>query len=238
MKRLKEENQVHYHAADGLPHWRLSVQEFAADYVISLRGLDLDHISVLDLGCGTGYTLIRLSSMLSSNAKLVGIDIDSVAISEAEAHAKQIDGNARIEFRCVDAENMLFWNYRFDIILANLSFSVFKRPAKVALMVSRILKPDGRIIASEVNSLSMLGKLGQLFDAVSRNLYYDLFCHRRLTNLFIPYGFRRIRIVKVPLTARLMNHDVVIPAGLSPVFLIELLKPSLLYRGGRDRYPS
>jgi ubiquinone/menaquinone biosynthesis C-methylase UbiE len=199
---------------------------------MGLGSIDLKYVSILDLGCGIGYTLVRLSTLLSSKARLVGIDIDRAAISRAESLAKQTHGKADIEFRCIDAEKVDFRNDSFDIILANLSFSVFRRPTRVAALVSRILKPNGRLVASEVNSLSLLGKIGQVVDTLSENHYYDLFSPTRLTNLFVPYGFRRTRTVKVPLMARLMNHSVRILARLSPVFLVELSKRPFLYRSG------
>jgi 2-polyprenyl-3-methyl-5-hydroxy-6-metoxy-1,4-benzoquinol methylase len=232
MERLIDRDRIQHYLRGGLPYWRLSIQEFAADYILSLRGKDLSNISVLDVGCGLGHTLIKLSTQLSKNDRLVGVDIDAVAIPQAEAHARKTHGKVKIEFRCADAESMSFGNGGFNIIVANLSFTVFERPAEVASLVSRMLKPDGRLIASEVDSLSLLGKLGELADAASGNLYYELFSPAKLTSLFVPYGLIRIRIVKVPLTVRLLKRDLTIPSRLSPVFLVELSKQCFPHRNG------
>jgi ubiquinone/menaquinone biosynthesis C-methylase UbiE len=207
-----------------LPSWRLSIEKFVANYVVSLEGIDLNDVSVLDLGCGYGYMLLRLSGLLCK-ARLVGVDINSSAISQALANAKQFQGKANVEFRCTNAENLTCRDGKFDVAVANLSFSAFRRPARVASVVSHLLKPNGRLIASEVSSTRPLGKLGQLADAASRRTRYNLFSPTGLTNLFIPYGFRRIRIARVPLKARLMKSYLSIPSGLSPVFLVELSKP-------------
>jgi ubiquinone/menaquinone biosynthesis C-methylase UbiE len=169
--------------------------------------------------------LLRLSGLLSCKARLVGVDINSSAISRATANAKHFQGKPKVEFRCANAENMTFKDGKFDVVAANLSFSAFRRPAKVASVTSQLLKRNGRLIASEVSSIRPLGKLGQLADAVSRKARYNLFSPIGLTNLFIPYGFERTRIVRVPLKAMLMKRYVRIPSGLSPVFLVELSKP-------------
>jgi ubiquinone/menaquinone biosynthesis C-methylase UbiE len=173
--------------------------------------------------------LAKLSRSLPRDARLVGIDIDRTAISRADALVKQARGKAKAELRCVNAENTALDKESFDIIVANLSFSVFSRPRKVASEIVRILKSSGRLIASEVNSLSVLGKVGQIFDNASGHLYYNLFSPSSLTNLFTPYGLRATRIAGVPIRTRIMKRDLRIPARFSPVFLIELSRPSFLY---------
>jgi SAM-dependent methyltransferase len=218
-----------------MPYWRLSVQKFVADYVIDMSGLDLNNVSVLELGCGLGYMLARLSCLLPRNAKLVGIDINSEAISRAEGLLKEAGGRAKTLLRRVNAENMTFGDQEFDIVVANLAFSVFERPGKVASEVFRILKPGGRVIVSEVSSLSVLGKVGQLLDAASGHLHYDLFSPGSLANLFLRHGLVTIETTRVPLRTRILKHDLRIPARFSPVLLIELSKPSLLYQGRRDK---
>jgi len=233
-----ERNRIQQYLGAGLPTWRFSVQEFAASYVANLRGMDLKNVSLLDLGCGNGYMLARLSSKLSPTARLVGIDVNRNIISRAMANVKDIKEKAKIEFRCANAENLTFKNGEFDVIAANLSFSAFRRPAKVASVTSHMLKPRGRLIMSEVSSIRPLGKLGQLVDAASGNPRYNLFSPTSLTNLFIPYGFKRTIMTKVPLEQRLLRRHFRIPRVLSPVFLIELSRPSFLYGKGRDRYPK
>ena len=223
-RRLREHNLPLQHPSSDLPSWRLSIEEFVANYVVSLEGIDLNDVSVLDLGCGHGYMLLRLSGLLSCKARLVGVDINSSAISQALANAKQLRGKPNVEFRCADVENLTSGDGKFDVVVANLSFSAFRIPARVASVASQLLKTNGRLIVSEVSSIRPLGKLGQLADASSRKARYNLFSPTRLTNLFISYGFRRIRMARVPLKARLMKRYLRIPSGLSPVFLVELSK--------------
>jgi ubiquinone/menaquinone biosynthesis C-methylase UbiE len=196
-----------------------------ANRILGLKGIDFDKISLLDLGCGLGYMLARLSHSLPCGARLVGIDVSKTVVARAEALVKEIGDRTKTEFRSVDAENLGFREGDFDVIAANLSFSVFRKPGKVAYRVSRILKPGGKIIATEVSSLSVLGRIGELLDAASGHYYYSLLSPSSLANLFIPFGLKVDKVARVPLKAKVLKRDLKIPPRLSPVFLIELSKP-------------
>lgn len=222
---MREPNRIQPDLVHGLPYWRLSVQDHVANHVPGLKGIDLDKISLLDLGCGLGYMLARLSYSLPRGARLVGIDVNKTVVARAEALAGKIGDRTKTEFRCVDAENLDFKEGYFDVIVANFSFSVFRKPGKVAYRVARILKPGGKLIATEVSSLSVLGKIGELLDAASGHSYYNLLSPSSLANLFVPFGLRVNRVARVPLKAKVLKRDLKIPPRLSPVFLIELSKP-------------
>jgi ubiquinone/menaquinone biosynthesis C-methylase UbiE len=201
------------------------VQDHAANHVLGLKGIDLCKLSLLDLGCGQGYMLSRLARALPRGARLVGIDLNERAITRAKALVKITGGKTKTEFRCIDAENMAFDEEEFDAVVANLSFSVFKKPTEVAYRVARILKPEGRLIVTEVSSLSVLGKIGTLLDAATGHLYYNLLSPSSLANLFVPFGLDMSKVARVPLEVRVLKHDLKIPPRLSPVFLIELARP-------------
>jgi ubiquinone/menaquinone biosynthesis C-methylase UbiE len=212
--------------AYGIPSWRISLQDYIANYVLALKGVDFEKVRILDLGCGLGHTVAKLSRLLPRGAMLVGIDIVREATERARELIQKTRAEPQIEVRCANAERTPFNDEDFDIVISNLSFSVFRRPDKVATEVVRILKPEGRLIATEVSKRSLLGKLGQLIDAVSGHLYYKLYSPSELTKLFTDRGLKLKRSQKVPLEITVLSRYLRAPFNISPVFLLELSKRS------------
>jgi ubiquinone/menaquinone biosynthesis C-methylase UbiE len=191
----------------------------------------LDHkgIRILDLGCGLGYTLTRLSLLLPNEANVTGIDTNTRTLKKAAALLEKIGDSSKAKVKCADAEKMPFSDGYFDLVIANLCFSVFRNPSKAASEVARTLKPGGRLVMTEVNSRSVLGKIGELLDALTGHLYYMLYSQNRLANLFVPLGFRVENTSRIPFTIRIRARHLKLPHNLSPVFLIELSKTHRLY---------
>nr|MDO8098180.1 class I SAM-dependent methyltransferase [Candidatus Njordarchaeota archaeon] len=208
----------------GIPGWRISLQDYVVDYVLSLKDVDFESAKILDLGCGLGYTLARLSHFVPQGATLVGIDITRETTDRAWKLLEKIGNKSKVNIKCVSAERTPFSNEYFDIIVSNLSFSVFDRPEKVATETVRILKPDGKLIATEVNKDGLLGKIGELVDSVSGHLYYSLYSPNELTKLLAKHGLKLKKELKVPLKIKVLNHYMKLPFNVAPVFLLELSK--------------
>lgn len=99
---------------------------------------NLDGKRVLEYGCGPGS---QAFSLVANGAEVFAIDISDVAIEQAKETAE--DQNVSIDFRVMDAENLLFEDQMFDIvcgsgILHHLDLS------SCFSELNRVLKTDGK----------------------------------------------------------------------------------------------
>ena len=203
------------------------------DTVLGPRHIGCNGIRILDLGCGLGYTLARLSRLLLSGSQAIGIDIEPRNVKKALAMVEELGDSSKVKVYCADAERAPFSDNHFDIVVANLSFSVFENASVVASEVARILKPGGELVVSEVSSHSFLGKMGVLFDSLTHHLYYMIYSPEALSRLFISHGLQVENISRIPLAIKIRNRRLKLPSNISPAFCVELIKPHRLYQSGR-----
>lgn len=105
---------------------------------------DRDYGSLLDMGCGTGAVLERISKE-NPKAFLFGLDLSENMVKEAKA--KDIP-NA--EFIIGDAENLPYESERFDVVICNQSFHHYPNPQKAFNEVYRVLKKTGIFILCDM----------------------------------------------------------------------------------------
>jgi ubiquinone/menaquinone biosynthesis C-methylase UbiE len=106
---------------------------------------------VLDVGTGKGAVLIPAAPRVGATGRIIGIDLSSAMLEEAE-HAARAAGIANYELRKMDAEHLEFPDASFDAVTCG--FSLFFFPAMDAALreMYRVLKPGGPI------GISMWGK--------------------------------------------------------------------------------
>jgi ubiquinone/menaquinone biosynthesis C-methylase UbiE len=93
---------------------------------------------VLDLGCGTGRTLMVISPISKS---VVGIDNDKNAVRSAK---RNTNGLTNTKILLEDAEETSFKDNTFDVIFIGLTFVNFaETKTKILNEIKRILKKMG-----------------------------------------------------------------------------------------------
>jgi len=117
---------------------------------------------ILDLGCGDGRFLEKISK-LNSNVELCGVDISENMI---------LAGRDRNIENCIlaagDAEELSLATNSIDKVYCLNSFHHYPNPQKVAKELKRILKPGGLVVVGEVYVFPGL---------------------REAINLLLPYGW-------------------------------------------------
>ena len=119
--------------------------------VFSLGGLDLvnevidmyeqkDKIKVLDVGCGSGYSVNYLSQQ---GFDATGIDASEEIIEIGKKKYKNVN------IKVMDANKIDFPNDYFDIILFECSLSIMSEPIKILSNCKKFLKKDGLILLSD-----------------------------------------------------------------------------------------
>lgn len=102
--------------------------------------------SILDLGCGTG-TLTH--TLLEKSASVTGLD------SSPEMIAKARQLYPGMDFRVLDAR-LMPWRNRFDIVFSNAAFHWIPDHGTLLNAVSRVLKPQGKLVCEFGARLNIL----------------------------------------------------------------------------------
>jgi len=109
---------------------------------VNALDIDLDGLSVLDVGCGSGAWLRIFPELGSSPENLTGIDLSEERIRSARSK------NPAINFIKSDGENIPFPSERFDIVMQVVVFSSIIDEGlayNLAKEMYRVLKPGGMI---------------------------------------------------------------------------------------------
>lgn len=147
--------------------WDRAARKYAADPIKDMPGYErtLDRVgellkgsdAVLEIGCGTGTTALRIAPSVS---RLTATDVSSemIAIARERATAQACQN---VEFAVATAEHAPGPDGAYDAVLAfNLLHLIADRPAAFA-RVHRLLKPGGLFISktpclSEMNPVIRL----------------------------------------------------------------------------------
>jgi arsenite methyltransferase len=126
-------------AYDDVPLWSAMAGQ------ILLRYLPLaPEMSVLDVGCGTGFPTLELAQRLGPAASVTGIDPWAAALARARRKAK-IWGIENVTFIDGDATAMPFRDRSFDLIVSNLGLNNFTEPAAALAECRRVSRPGAHI---------------------------------------------------------------------------------------------
>jgi SAM-dependent methyltransferase len=115
--------------------------------IVQLAGLRGDE-DVLDAGCGTGLTTLRIAEQ-HPGCKVYGIDLSPKMIEVARNHAAERGLDADV--RTGSITDLPYPDAAFDVVLTNIMFHhldlVEKRLAVAE--IARVLRPGGRFVSAE-----------------------------------------------------------------------------------------
>jgi SAM-dependent methyltransferase len=97
---------------------------------------------VLDVGCGTGSTTLRLGMSVAPNGSVAGIDISEPMLDVARARAQAM--NADIPFLEEDASDHDFAPV-FDLVFSRFGVMFFDDPVAAFKNIRRAVAPKGRL---------------------------------------------------------------------------------------------
>lgn len=178
--------------------WDRAARKYARDPIKDMAGFErtLERVrallsgdaSVLELGCGTGTTALRLAPHVG---RILATDISSEMIAIAGEKATQ-EGCANVEFAVATPDALSMPEGSFDVVLAfNLLHLVAGRAAALA-HVHRVLKPGGLFISKtpclrEMNPL--IRAVVPVMQLVGKAPYVDFFTAGNLENEIAAAGF-------------------------------------------------
>jgi SAM-dependent methyltransferase len=99
---------------------------------------------VLDIGCGSGTTLLELAARVGPNGHVVGADISRQSVARARERIAAA-GLRHAEAICADVSSYLFDAGSFDLAFSRLGVMFFDDPTAAFANVRRAIKPGGRV---------------------------------------------------------------------------------------------
>ena len=103
------------------------------------------NLSILDLGCGTGFPLFELADVFGRSCQVTGIDVWQEGLARARAKL-QAYGMPNVTIIEGDGAAMPFPDAQFDLITCNLGLNNFPDPPAVVAECFRVTKLSGRAV--------------------------------------------------------------------------------------------
>jgi ubiquinone/menaquinone biosynthesis C-methylase UbiE len=98
--------------------------------------------TILDLGCGPGYTTLDLASLVGPSGRVIAIDESRRFLDFFEAQQK-VRGVTNVETRCGDVQKIDLPAGSIDGAYARWVLCYLKEPEEVVARVARALRPGG-----------------------------------------------------------------------------------------------
>ena len=147
-----------------------------------------DGDSVLDIGCGNGTLLYRLSNIKSITG--FGVDISPQMIETAKAYYPGF------KFAVSDCENIPLDNDSMDIIVVCAAYHHFPNTNAFALEAKRLLKQGGSIYIAEFRLPSVIRYVANIFLPLSKDGDVKLYSSKEIVDTFSDLGFYHITTTK------------------------------------------
>lgn len=145
---------------------------------------------ILDVGCGTGNVLIKLSTNYKFG--LYGVDISENMIKIAK---KNLGDKA--ELKVGDSEYIPWEDNSFDVIVCNASFHHYPSPEKVLLEMKRVLKNSGLLIIGDPTAPVICRQFINLYCKISNNGDYKIYSEKEIKALLVKCGFEAFDFKKI-----------------------------------------
>lgn len=129
------------------------------------------HMTVLDIGYGTGFPILELALRLGDTCKVYGIDPWDAARERAELKARLWQVR-NVELFPGDAAAMPFPDAYFDLLVSNLGVNNFADPPAALKECARVAKP-GAHLALTSNLQGHMQEFYDIYEATLRQVGRD-----------------------------------------------------------------
>ncbi|MCB0420647.1 MAG: methyltransferase domain-containing protein [Bdellovibrionales bacterium] len=172
----------------------------------------LQGLTVLDLGCGTGRDVYLLSQLVGENGQVIGIDMTDEQLEVANRHIEpqmKTFGFSKPNVKFVkgyieDLESAGLANESVDLVVSNCVINLSPDKERVFREIFRVLKPGGELYFSDVYCDRRLPKHCQedpvlLGECLGGALYIEDF--RRMLHKVGCKDFRQINSSQIDITS-------------------------------------
>lgn len=99
----------------------------------------------LDIGCGTGTTVLRLAEAVGSGGRVLGVDISEQQLARARQRVAAADAN-HVQLILSDAATHEFAAESFDLVFSRFGVMFFADPVAAFRNIRTAMRPTGRLL--------------------------------------------------------------------------------------------
>ncbi|MFC5528309.1 methyltransferase domain-containing protein [Cohnella yongneupensis] len=153
-------------------------------------------LTILDLGCGQGYDLFRISQLMDNESKLFGMDTNQKSIIKANENYGQ---DTRMNFIHHNfGQNIPFDENSFDLVFSNNVLECIADKQHLLREVHRVLKPEGQVIFAHFDwdsqlidgdNKELIRTITQTFNDCGSEIIEDWYFRRSRANATINYSY-------------------------------------------------
>lgn len=152
--------------------------------------------TIVDVGCGTGQTVLQLAQRVGPEGRVVGVDIAPLLLDVARQHAEGLD---QVEFVTCDAAWLDLPGQRFDGLFSRFGVMAFANPIAAFSNLRRMMRPAGRLAfvcwrSLEENELDLLPLRAAGLEAMLDPTPFSFEDPDRVRAVLLAAGFRHIDI--------------------------------------------
>jgi ubiquinone/menaquinone biosynthesis C-methylase UbiE len=162
--------------------------------------LDLkENISMLDIGCGSGWALDQASKLVKDKGTFFGVDLSAKMIEKARENFKEREN---FHFIIANAEEIPLEDNTFEVITCTNSFHHYLHPEKALKEMYRLLKPGGKIYILDPTIDNWFFKIisagFKIFDRAQAKLYSTKEFQEMISGAGMKYtGTKKIKMQKI-----------------------------------------
>jgi demethylmenaquinone methyltransferase/2-methoxy-6-polyprenyl-1,4-benzoquinol methylase len=130
---------------------------------------------VLEIGCGTGHSLVSLAQAVGPTGKVYGLDLSQGMLDLARANLLKAGfpcaPEGRVELACGDGMQLPYPSDSLDAIFMSFTLELFDTPEipKVLAECKRVLRPGGRLMVVAVSKEGEGGVIVRIYEWTHRH---------------------------------------------------------------------
>jgi ubiquinone/menaquinone biosynthesis C-methylase UbiE len=134
--------------------------------------------SVLEIGFGTGHTLVSIAEAVGPWGKVFGIDLSNKMVELAKQNMAKAALLDRTKIRCGDATRLPYAAGRMDGVFMSFTLELFDTPdiPKVLSECKRVLRTGGRIVVVGMSKAGANDPMINVFEWAHNHLRKFLDC--------------------------------------------------------------